>query len=115
MKSITIIDTLEDIIAHKIQSCIVLYSGGVDGSYFLDWAANRDIEVLALSIRRINDEIADEACPTPKVLFGDLMTYRAGDAVFGMTRCVAVRDAQAAEMNEIVGAIPLVHGRVLRA
>jgi hypothetical protein len=39
--------------------------------------------MLALAIWRINYEIADETGPGPEVLFGNLMTYRAGDAIRG--------------------------------
>jgi len=37
-----------------------------------------------------------------------------GRAVFGVARCGAVGEAQTAEVKEIVGAVALVHGRVLR-
>ncbi|MBV9614462.1 MAG: argininosuccinate synthase [Ktedonobacteraceae bacterium] len=50
MRPVTIIDTLEGIKAQGIRSCVLLYSGGIDGSYFLDWAQQEDIHVVALTV-----------------------------------------------------------------
>jgi argininosuccinate synthase len=50
MQSMRIIDSLEGIRDRGISSCVLLYSGGVDGSYFLDWAQQQHIEVVALCI-----------------------------------------------------------------
>jgi argininosuccinate synthase len=50
MQSLTIIDSLEDLESRNIKSCVLLYSGGIDGSYFLDWANDHGIEVVCLNI-----------------------------------------------------------------
>jgi len=39
------------------------------------------LEVLALAIWRINYEIAHKTSPGPEILLGNLMTYRARDAI----------------------------------
>lgn len=50
MQPVTIIDTLEGIEQHAIHSCILLYSGGTDGLYFLDWARQKQVEVITLTV-----------------------------------------------------------------
>jgi argininosuccinate synthase len=45
----TIIDRLDDVTA-DLGTVVVLYSGGLDGSYFLQWAAEHGIHCIALTI-----------------------------------------------------------------
>lgn len=59
-----LLDNLTDI-RTTVKRCIVLYSGGLDSSYFLWWARHQGIDVLALHIHlgpgEINPEVADTA------------------------------------------------------
>src|SRR5690349_1187996 len=50
--------------------------------------------VLALSVRPIDDEIADEAAASSKILFRDLMAYRTGDAIRGLRITLFIRIKQ---------------------
>ena len=50
MGNTKIIDNLNDISKYGIEKCIVLYSGGIDGSFFLDWASKQGIEATALHV-----------------------------------------------------------------
>lgn len=45
-----LIDSLEAVEERGLGSCLLLYSGGLDGTHFLDWALSRGIEVLALNL-----------------------------------------------------------------
>ena len=53
----TLIDNLDDLARSGITSCILLYSGGLDGSYFLNWAKRHTLDVLALTIG-IDDDLS---------------------------------------------------------
>jgi argininosuccinate synthase len=41
---------MEAVEARGLEACLLLYSGGLDGTHFLDWALSRGIEVLALNV-----------------------------------------------------------------
>lgn len=45
-----IVESLEGILLSNIRQCVLLYSGGIDGTYFLDWATKQGIEVTALHV-----------------------------------------------------------------
>jgi argininosuccinate synthase len=49
MHTTRIIDRLEDV-TPELGTMVVLYSGGLDGSYFLQWAAEQGIRCVALTI-----------------------------------------------------------------
>lgn len=44
-----LIDNLSDIKKHT-KKCVVLYSGGLDSTYFLHWAVENKLDVIALHI-----------------------------------------------------------------
>jgi argininosuccinate synthase len=50
MQMLSLIDSLDGLEERLPSSCVLLYSGGIDGSYFLDWASCRGLDVLALNV-----------------------------------------------------------------
>lgn len=46
----TIIDSFRAIEERGISSCLLLYSGGIDGTHFLDWALSRGMDIVALTV-----------------------------------------------------------------
>jgi argininosuccinate synthase len=55
MKADRIITNLEGIKGQNFRKCLVLYSGGVDGSFFLLWAKRNNLETIALHISLLED------------------------------------------------------------
>jgi argininosuccinate synthase len=52
-----IIDRLDDVTA-DLGTVVVLYSGGLDGSYFLQWAADAGLRCIALTIGLDGEDVA---------------------------------------------------------
>jgi argininosuccinate synthase len=46
----SIIDSFRAIEERGVNSCLLLYSGGIDSTYFLDWALSHSMDVVALTV-----------------------------------------------------------------
>jgi argininosuccinate synthase len=78
MKNV-LVDNLEDL-RKSVKECVVLYSGGIDSSYFLLWARKNGVRAIGLHIQLDPDSEVEQVCARAKSLGAQCSVVKASDS-----------------------------------